>query len=146
MKLSDKRSWKTVEARLYTESMTGATANSTAVITKTGEKELEKLHRQDFWIRLQRIKLIMDLIFVCQLPPYFCVTHVLKRLIRAAYDLFKVRRARDTVRSFAGLTSALLRSVPLAISPTHIPDVAMNSSAKIYQNHWNSLLIKESQR
>jgi len=98
-----------VEARLYTESMTGATANSTAVITKTGEKELEKLHRQDFWIRLQRIKLIMDLIFV-------------------SYDLFKVRRARDTVRSFAGLTSALL------------------SSAKIYQNHWNSLLIKESQR
>ena len=54
-----------VESRAYTESMSGATAKSAPRNTKIDEQELEKLARQDYWLQIQRAKLLMDLIFVC---------------------------------------------------------------------------------
>jgi len=54
-----------VESRLYTESMSGATAKSTPRNTQIDETELQRLQRQDYWLRIQRAKLVMDLVFVC---------------------------------------------------------------------------------
>ena len=58
----------TVESRLYSESMSGATAKSNPTANKLDEKELARLQRQDHWIIVSRLKLIMDLIFVCECP------------------------------------------------------------------------------
>jgi len=55
-----------VENRLYSESMTGATAKSNPKTSKADEKELKRLQRQDYWLRITRAKLLMDLIFVCE--------------------------------------------------------------------------------
>jgi hypothetical protein len=54
-----------VEGRLYKESMSipGAT---TTTGQATDEIELTKLRRQQYWSRVQRLKLLMDLIFVCK--------------------------------------------------------------------------------
>lgn len=92
-----------VEGRLYTESMTGATAKSKPKSTKIDEKELARLQKQDYWLQISRAKLVMDLIFV-------------------SYELFYIKRARDTVKAFTGLSSAIL------------------SSAKAYNRHKSSLL------
>jgi hypothetical protein len=45
--------------------MTGATAKSNPRATKADERELKRLQRQDYWLRIARAKLLMDLIFVC---------------------------------------------------------------------------------
>ena len=45
--------------------MTGATAKSNPRATKADERELKRLQRQDYWLRITRAKLLMDLIFVC---------------------------------------------------------------------------------
>ncbi|KAF8897369.1 hypothetical protein BD779DRAFT_1667359 [Infundibulicybe gibba] len=92
-----------VENRLYSESMTGATAKSKPKISKIDEKELSRLQKQDYWLQVTRAKLVMDLIFV-------------------SYDIFKIKRAKDTVKAFTGLAAAIL------------------SSAKIYDRHKNALL------
>ncbi|KXN86357.1 hypothetical protein AN958_10219 [Leucoagaricus sp. SymC.cos] len=92
-----------VEGRLYNESMTGATAKSKPKSTKIDEKELARLQKQDYWLQVTRAKLAMDLIFV-------------------SYELFYIKRARDTVKAFTGLSSAIL------------------SSAKAYNRHKSSLL------
>ncbi|KAF9452055.1 hypothetical protein P691DRAFT_661841 [Macrolepiota fuliginosa MF-IS2] len=92
-----------VEGRLYDESLTGATAKSKPKSTKIDEKELARLQKQDYWLQISRAKLFMDLIFV-------------------SYELFYIRRAKDTVKAFAGLSSAIL------------------SSAKAYNRHKSSLL------
>lgn len=63
-----------VESRLYTESMTGQTAKSNPKANKIDEKELGRLQRQDFWIQMTRLKLLMDLVFVC---AYFRSAHYL---------------------------------------------------------------------
>lgn len=55
----------TVESRLYSESMTGATAKSKPKTSKLDEKELSRLQKQDYWLQVSRAKLAMDLIFVC---------------------------------------------------------------------------------
>lgn len=55
-----------VESRLYTESMTGATAKSNPTANRLDGKELSRLQRQDYWIMMSRWKLLMDLIFVCE--------------------------------------------------------------------------------
>jgi hypothetical protein len=57
-----------VEARLYTESMSGATAKSKPTASKVDEKELSRLRTKDYWLRISRAKLVMDLIFVCTWP------------------------------------------------------------------------------
>ena len=58
--------WQTVESRLYAESMAGATAKSTPHNTKVDDRELKLLQRQAYWLQIQRTKLLMDLIFVCE--------------------------------------------------------------------------------
>ena len=55
-----------VESRLYAESMSGTTAKSNPSANKLDEKELGRLQRQDYWIQVTRLKLLMDLIFVCE--------------------------------------------------------------------------------
>lgn len=68
----------TVESRLYSESMTGATAKSKPKTSKLDEKELSRLQKQDYWLQVSRAKLAMDLIFVCTLLslPTLHNTHV----------------------------------------------------------------------
>ena len=51
---------------MYKESMNGATAKSTPRTSKIDEKEMRRLHKQDYWLLITRTKLIMDLIFVCK--------------------------------------------------------------------------------
>ncbi|TFK43359.1 hypothetical protein BDQ12DRAFT_674839 [Crucibulum laeve] len=92
-----------VEGRLYTESMSGATAKSKPSASKIDEKELSRLQKQDYWLQISRAKLVMDLIFV-------------------SYELFNIRRARDSVKAFTGLTAAVL------------------CSAKFYDRQKNALL------
>jgi hypothetical protein len=58
--------WQIVESRLYAESMAGATAKSTPHNTKVDDRELKLLQRQAYWLQVQRTKLLMDLIFVCE--------------------------------------------------------------------------------
>ena len=51
---------------MYKESMNGATAKSTPSASKIDEKEMRRLHKQDYWLLITRTKLMMDLIFVCK--------------------------------------------------------------------------------
>jgi len=97
-----------VESRMYTESMAGATAKSTPKASKIDEKEQARLHRQDYWLQITRAKLVMDLIFV-------------------SYDIFRLKRARESVKTITGLAAAIL------------------SSAKLYDRHKN-LLRSASQK
>jgi len=83
-----------VESRLYTESMTGATAKSKPTTSKIDDTELMRLRRQDHWLQVTRIKLVMDLVFV-------------------SYEVFKFKRSREPVLAFTGLTSAILSSAKL---------------------------------
>ncbi|KAI0771884.1 hypothetical protein BD413DRAFT_546847 [Trametes elegans] len=83
-----------VESRLYTESMGGATAKSNPAASKFDEKELVRLQKQDHWIQVTRMKLLMDLIFV-------------------SYDVFHFKRAKGQIQTIAGLTSAVLSSAKL---------------------------------
>ncbi|OJT13540.1 hypothetical protein TRAPUB_9894 [Trametes pubescens] len=79
-----------VENRLYSESMGGATTKSNPAANKLDNKELVRLRRQDYWIQVTRMKLLMDLIFV-------------------SYDVFRLKRAKGQVQTVAGLASAVLR-------------------------------------
>lgn len=56
-----------VQNRLYKESMAGTTAKSNPRATRLDEMELKRLQRQDYWLSITRAKLLMDLIFVCEL-------------------------------------------------------------------------------
>jgi len=87
-------SQRAVESRLYTESMTGATAKSTPRNTKIDDRELRLLQKQAYWLQVQRTKLLMDLIFV-------------------SYDVFKWQRGREAMQALSGLASALLSSSKL---------------------------------
>ncbi|KZS97514.1 hypothetical protein SISNIDRAFT_449028 [Sistotremastrum niveocremeum HHB9708] len=82
-----------VESRLYSETMTTMTAGSTAG-QLADEQELKKLRLQLHWLQISRIKLIMDLIFV-------------------SYECFRIKRAKDTVKTFTGLAAAILSSAKL---------------------------------
>ena len=66
-----------VQNRLYTESMAGATAKSNPRAAKMDETELKRLQRQDYWLNITRAKLVMDLIFVCELMSIRLVEGVL---------------------------------------------------------------------
>ncbi|KAF8313439.1 hypothetical protein DL93DRAFT_2081144 [Clavulina sp. PMI_390] len=76
-----------LEARLYDAEM-----DKTTDLEKIDEqeKELSRLKSQFGWLAVTRLKLLLDLTFVC------------------AYDLFKFKRARDPVKTISGLGSALL--------------------------------------
>lgn len=78
-----------VESRSYDESMLGATNKSNPTASKLDRKELERLQRQDYWIQLSRLKLLMDLIFV-------------------SYNVFRLKRAKSSVQTVTGLAAALL--------------------------------------
>ncbi|KAF8165164.1 hypothetical protein B0H34DRAFT_649724 [Crassisporium funariophilum] len=83
-----------VANRLYTESMTGATAKSKPKTSKLDAKELSRLRKQDYWLQVTRAKLLMDLIFV-------------------SYEVFNLQRGKETVKAFTGLTAAILSSAKL---------------------------------
>ncbi|CAL1702275.1 unnamed protein product [Somion occarium] len=83
-----------VESRLYSESMTGATAKSNPSANKVDQKELERLQRQDYWIQITRMKLLMDLIYV-------------------SYNVFRLNRAKSPVQTFTGLAAAALGTAKL---------------------------------
>lgn len=92
--------------------MTGATAKSKPKSTKIDEKELGRLQKQDYWLQVSRAKLIMDLIFVCECTPTEDGTrkkNITYTMELTAYELFYIKRARDTVKAFTGLSSAILR-------------------------------------
>lgn len=83
-----------VESRLYDESMLGATNKSNPTANKLDRKELERLQRQDYWIKISRMKLFMDLIFV-------------------SYNVFRLKRAKSSVQTFTGLAAAVLSTAKL---------------------------------
>ncbi|VDC06913.1 unnamed protein product [Peniophora sp. CBMAI 1063] len=87
-------SQRAVETRMFTESMSGATAKSAPRNSMVDEGELEKLQRQDYWLQVTRMKLLMDLVFV-------------------SYDVFRVKKAKGPIQTVAGLASALLSSAKL---------------------------------
>jgi len=87
-------SQRTVESRLYAESMAGATAKSTPRNTKIDDRELKLLQKQAYWLQVQRTKLLMDLVFV-------------------SYDVFRWQRGREAMQALSGLASALLSSSKL---------------------------------
>ncbi len=57
--------------------MGGATTKSNPAANKLDNKELVRLRRQDYWIQVTRMKLLMDLIFVCEFIP--CLTQSIQR-------------------------------------------------------------------
>lgn len=78
----------------------------------TDEQELGKLRTQHHWLQVSRMKLLMDLIFVCtstispgdSLPcPYTF----------SAYDVFHLQRFKEPAKAVTGLASAVLRSADL---------------------------------
>ncbi|KIM68734.1 hypothetical protein SCLCIDRAFT_53875, partial [Scleroderma citrinum Foug A] len=83
-----------VENRAYQESMAGATAKSQPRASKVDRKELARLQRKTYWLGITRTKLAMDLIFV-------------------SYDVFGLRRGKDTIQSLVGLAAAILSSCKL---------------------------------
>jgi len=83
-----------VENRLYSESLTGATAKSKPQTSKLDDKELSRLKKQDYWLQVTRAKLLMDLIFV-------------------SYEIFDIQRGKDAVKAFTGLSAAILSSAKL---------------------------------
>ncbi|TFY80268.1 hypothetical protein EWM64_g3744 [Hericium alpestre] len=78
-------------------------AKSTPHNTKVDEMELQRLQREDFWLQIQRAKLVMDLIFV-------------------SYNVFKVQRGKEVVKTTTGLASAIL------------------SSSRLFDRHRNQLM------
>ncbi|KAG8787351.1 hypothetical protein FRC15_009457 [Serendipita sp. 397] len=82
-----------IESRLYSETMTIPSLGTTAG-QATDEKELVRLRRQQYWSKVQRLKLLMDLIFV-------------------SYDVFHLKRYSDIMKTFSGLASAVLSSMKL---------------------------------
>ena len=96
-----------VQNRLYKESMAGATAKSNPRATKADEMELKRLQRQNYWLNITRAKLLMDLIFVCELTSIpDCGRHT---YLRVAFDLLNIKRAREPVKGLTGLIAAILR-------------------------------------
>lgn len=83
-----------VENRAYQESMSGATSKSQPKASKVDEKELARLQRKTYWLRMSRTKLVMDLIFV-------------------SYDVFRLSRGKDIAQSFTGLVAGILSSSKL---------------------------------
>ncbi|KAG8797644.1 hypothetical protein FRC17_007687 [Serendipita sp. 399] len=82
-----------IEGRLYSETIAIASLGQTTG-QATDEKELARLRRQQYWSKIQRLKLLMDLIFV-------------------SYDVFHIKRYSDIAKSFSGLASAVLSSMKL---------------------------------
>jgi len=82
-----------IENRLYGESMAGPGAVSVSG-QATDEQELVKLRNQRHWLHISRAKLLMDLIFV-------------------SYDIFHLKRYKESIKSFSGLASAILSSLKL---------------------------------
>jgi len=72
----------------------------------TDEAELTKLRRQQYWSQVQRMKLLMDLIFVCA-SRHSPVMNLLTRT--PAYDVFHIKRYSNTAKTLSGLASAVLR-------------------------------------
>jgi hypothetical protein len=90
--------------------MTGVTAKSKGKSTEDDEKELARLQNKDFWLQISRAKLMMDLIFVCECQSRRRFGENLTKGI-TGYEVFYIRRARDSVKAFTGLSSAILRYV-----------------------------------
>jgi hypothetical protein len=63
--LRDTKPILVVESRLYDESTVGATGKSLPH-RRHDERELQRLQVKDYWMKITRTKLLMDLIFVCK--------------------------------------------------------------------------------
>ncbi|KAL4241513.1 hypothetical protein ABKN59_000215 [Abortiporus biennis] len=83
-----------VESRLYAESMTGATTKSNPTANQVDHKELERLQRQDYWIQVSRLKLVMDLVYV-------------------SYNVFHLKKAKGPIQTLTGLAAAALSTAKL---------------------------------
>ncbi|KAG0705497.1 hypothetical protein DFH29DRAFT_281218 [Suillus ampliporus] len=83
-----------VESRAYKESLSGATSKSQPKASKIDERELARLQKKNYWLQVSRAKLVMDLIFV-------------------SYDILRIKRWKDTIQSFTGLTAAVLSAAKL---------------------------------
>jgi len=75
-----------LQERMYDTGIERSTGTSR---DEEDEAELKKLRAQYGWLQVTKMKLLMDLIFV-------------------SYDVFKFQRAKDSVKTYSGLASALL--------------------------------------
>jgi len=86
---------KEVQEKIYEGELEGRDLDAEGCgDVEEGEREADKLKVQLGWVRLQRWRLIMDLIFV-------------------SYELFKFKRAREPVMAISGLISGVLSSAEL---------------------------------
>lgn len=96
--------------------MAGATAKSQPKASKVDRKELARLERKTYWLGVTRTKLVMDFIFVC---AYCCpLQSTSLRHVLTAYDVFGLKRGKDTVQSFVGLVAAILGCVHYILGGT----------------------------
>jgi hypothetical protein len=82
---------------------------------RTEEKELQRLRTKDYWMQVQRAKLLMDLVFVCAWARLSATAVSLTTL--AAFDVFNINRAKRPVQTFAGLASGILAYVAVSYPP-----------------------------
>ena len=121
--------------------MSGASEKSRSTASKLAEKELEKLRRQDFWLRIQRTKLLLDLLFVCE---YDYQMHSEMNLsFHIAYEIFNIRPMQKIVKPFAGLGAAVLRYEFTALGLCKA-DSDRISTARLFHNHRTTLILKET--
>lgn len=86
-----------VEGRMYQDEMGSGDIANLKISSggkKLDEKEVKRLNRKDYWLQVTRAKLICDLIFV-------------------SYDIWRIQRGKDVVKTFAGLGAAVLSSAKL---------------------------------
>jgi hypothetical protein len=85
--------------------MTG-TSGKSIPNRKHEEKELQRLRTKDYWMKVQRTKLLMDLIFVCEYiwQHAIALTHT-----TLAFDVFNLKRGKRTAQTLSGLASGILR-------------------------------------
>lgn len=123
--------------------MTGVTAKSKGKSTEDDEKELARLQNKDFWLQISRAKLMMDLIFVCECRGRRRLGKKKLTMGIIGYELFYIKRARDTVKAFTGLSSAILRYVVIKGGEwwyKKLIRLMMHSTIKAYNGHKTRLL------
>ncbi len=124
-----------VQERMYDTGIERSTGTSR---DEEDEAELKKLRAQYGWLQITKMKLLMDLIFVCAfVSPQIDGTPLLTP--RLAYDVFKFQRAKDSVKTYSGLASALLRYIYSFESNIGVQSHSLDSTWKTYDRHRSEL-------
>jgi len=80
----------------------GATTKSNPSANRIDETELGRLRKQDYWLVITRNKLLLDLIFVCELPAQVSVRPASSTLRSVRLLQRKARKSNSTSVDRAG--------------------------------------------